>query len=435
MHEVFLVNDSRAQNNWGCRATTTALIGLIESAGGKVIGAVGHTPHTEFGSRPGMKTLVRAALTQHIPGSLQVAHRLKTRRERFQGPSRGFIASFDGFERAAQAIDKGELWPIERDAVRRASTMIVNGEGAIYGQQLKGFISLFWAWYAKTRHGKRVAFVNHTADLSDPQMRRAAETVYPLLDDVSFREPISLREAGYAAPQAQSGVVPDAAYSHVPLPFEALRDWAGRPGFFSIWPYDADRFDIARPYIAVTGSSAINRPESPDREAPVRQFARLCQALERTGLAIVLIAPDPTDAEFLTPIARSLKLPIIAPSTPLPIAHQVLARAACLVGGRWHPGILAATGGTPLVSFTANTNKTTGLMEQLGLDVTTFDALDLESSVDAIVEAVADYVTQGQSLRERIRSRADALRVEARGNVRVLGGAGTATELPELSRA
>lgn len=428
MHEVFLVNDSRAQNNWGCRATTTALIGMIESAGGKVVGAAGHAPHTEFGSRIGMKSFARAALTR-IPGSLYLAHQLKTRRQQLQGPSHGFITSLDDFERAAHAVDNGELWPTEKDAVRRAGIMVVNGEGAVYGRQLKGFTSFFWAWYAKIRHGKQVAFVNHTADLSDPQMRRAAEAVYPLLDDVSFREPISLREAGYAAPQAQSGVVPDAAYSYVPLPFEALSDWARRPGFFSIWPYDADQFDIARPYVAVTGSSAINRPESANREAPVRQFARLCQALERTGLPIVLVAPDPTDAEFLAPLARSLKLPIIAPSTPLPIAHEVLARAACLVGGRWHPGILAATGGTPLVSFTANTKKTAGLLEQLGLDATTFDALDLESSVDAIVEVVSDYVSQGQSLRERIRSRADALRVESRANVRLLDDVGAARKL------
>ncbi len=434
MEDVFLVNDTRKQNNWGCRATTTALIGLIESAGGQVVSTVGHAPHTEFGSDPGMKGVARAALT-HIPGGLQLAHQLKAQRERFQGPSHGFITSFDGFERAAQAVDKGELWPAGRDAVLRASTMIVNGEGGIYGQQLKGFISLFWAWYAKTRHGKQVAFVNHTADLSNPKMRRAAEIVYPLLDDVSFRESISLREAGYAAPQAQSGVVPDAAYSHVPLQFGALRNWAGRPGFFSVWPYDADQFDMARPYIAVTGSSAINRPESVDRIGPVRQFAQLCRALERTDLPIVLIAPDPTDAELLAPIARSLKLPIIAPSTPLPIAHQVLARAACLVGGRWHPGILAATGGTPLVSFTANTKKTTGLMEQLGLDTTTiFDALDLESCLDAIVEATVDYVKQGPSLRECIRSRADALRVEARRNVRVLERAKAVPELPEPAR-
>lgn len=74
-------------------------------------------------------------------------------------------------------------------------------------------------------------------------------------------------------------------------------------------------------------------------------------------------------------------------------------------------------------------------MEQLGLDVTTFDALDLGSSVDVIVEAVTDYVEQGQPLRERIRSRADALRLEARGNVRVLSGTGTEGDSAELSRA
>lgn len=36
MHQVILVNDNRAQNNWGCRASTIALIDLIDSARKKV---------------------------------------------------------------------------------------------------------------------------------------------------------------------------------------------------------------------------------------------------------------------------------------------------------------------------------------------------------------------------------------------------------------
>jgi polysaccharide pyruvyl transferase WcaK-like protein len=281
-------------------------------------------------------------------------------------------------------------------------------------------MSLFWAWYAKARHGKLVAIVNHTADLSDPEMRRAAEAVYPIMDDVSFREPVSLRECGYAAPQAHSGVVPDAAYGHRPLSIEAIREWATQPGFFSIWPHDANGFDITKPYLAVTGSSALNRPETTDRGQASREFVRLCECLAHLGLPIVLVAPDPTDAELLAPVARTLRLPIVAPSTPLPIAHQVLAHATCLIGGRWHPGILAATGGTPLVSLTANTKKTAGLLEQLGLDTRTFEADGLEKNVSAITEMASDYVAQGDGLRDRIRKRADTLREESSGNVRVL---------------
>jgi hypothetical protein len=418
MTDVFLVNDSRGQNNWGCRATTTALIDLIERSD-RVIGSISHAPHTDFAGRGELKLLARS-IVRSAPFAHRAARTASSRLNAWRGPKAGFITSFDDFQSAADAVDQGKLWANEGKLLRTADVTIVNGEGAIYGRQLKGFITLFWAWYAKTRHNKRAAIVNHTADLSDPNLRRAAENVYPLLDDVSFREPVSLRECGYAAPQAQSGVVPDAAFCHQALSMDAIREWAKRPGFFSIWPFDAEGFDITQPYLAVTGSSALNRPETTGGKSASAGFADLCLALGRLGLPVILVAPDPTDAELLGPVARALKLPFIAPSTPLPIAHQVLAHASCLIGGRWHPGILAATGGTPLVNLTANTKKTTALLEQLDLETTTFDCGDLKSGIGDISELVAVYLAQGDGLRSRIRARADMLRAQSFANIRVL---------------
>lgn len=419
MTDVFFVNDSRGQNNWGCRATTTALIDLIERSDNAVIGSISHAPHTDFAGRGELKLLARSIL-RSVPFAHRTAHNASNRLNAWRGPKSGYITSFDDFQLAADAVDQGELWANEGTLLQAADVTVVNGEGAIYGRQLKGFITLFWAWYAKARHDKRAAIVNHTADLSDPDLRRAAENVYPLLDDVTFRDPVSLRECGYAAPQAQGGVVPDAAFCHRPLSMDAMREWATRPGFFSIWPFDAEGFDITQPYLAVTGSSALNRPETTGGKAASAEFANLCLALDRLGLPVILVAPDPTDAELLSPVARELKIPFIAPSTPLPIAHQVLAHASCLVGGRWHPGILAATGGTPLVNLTANTKKTTALLEQLELETTTFDCCDLQSSIEDISELVAAYLAQGDDLRSRIRARADTLRAQSFANVRVL---------------
>ena len=38
--KIFLFNDSRSQNNWGCRATTEALISLIEESENELIGTL-----------------------------------------------------------------------------------------------------------------------------------------------------------------------------------------------------------------------------------------------------------------------------------------------------------------------------------------------------------------------------------------------------------
>ena len=60
-------------------------------------------------------------------------------------------------------------------------------------------VQIFLTYIAKTIYDKPVIIVNHTADFSHPDLRRIAEEIYPLFDDVVFRDSIFVSGAAYCA--------------------------------------------------------------------------------------------------------------------------------------------------------------------------------------------------------------------------------------------
>jgi polysaccharide pyruvyl transferase WcaK-like protein len=98
-------------------------------------------------------------------------------------------------------------------------------------------------------------------------------------------------------------------------------------------------------------------------------------------------------------------------------AIDVIGNAAVHVGGRWHLGIFAATGGTPTVALSANNHKMHSLMRQLRMDAPVFDALQVERHIDAIVAQAGRYLEAGAPLRERLLQRSRELGAEVGHNM------------------
>jgi polysaccharide pyruvyl transferase WcaK-like protein len=331
--------------------------------------------------------------------------------------------SVDEYDRAADRVVEGELFADQRDAIEACDAVVINGEGSVYDRRRKGRVLLFLAYVAAERLDTPTVLVNHTADVSDPIVREAVATVYPLLDDVVFRAPRSAEACEAFLPGSvvdHPGA--DAAFRHRPI---ADRDaWASvvaREEYYGVWPDSAAGFDPGEPYVCVGGSSIFDRPDRP-RYDPEPACVSLCRRLERRVAPAVLTAPCPRDARLFRPVADELGLPLIGPRTPVTQAIDVLGNADAYVGGRWHPGVYAATGGTPVVTLTANTYKTAGLVEHLGLDAPTFDALALHRHVSEIASLVEEYVDRGEPLRRRLSERAEELSALATRNVEALPG-------------
>ncbi len=435
---VYFVNDTTTSSNWGCRGTTRALRSLVETTDATITRTAYlddlHRNERLLARLPGVTDWM-ARVAADVTGTRERtlrAIRLLTGEDR-PGAWKRYESmtsrwddvplTVDEYDDAARRVLDGELLTEHRDAIDACDVVVINGEGSIYDRRRKGRILLFIAYLAVEHMDTECVLVNHTADVSDPIVREAAATVYPLLDDVVFREPRSARACEAFRPgDAVDHLGADAAFRLGPVgDHDAWRRVVGREDYYGVWPDSAAGFDPADPYVCVGGSSIYRRPDRPAYD-PAPAFESLCRRLHQTVAPVVLTASCSTDAGIMRPVAAELGLPLIGPRTPVTQAIDVLGNSDVYVGGRWHPSIYAATGGTPIVTLTANTHKTAGIVEHLELDAPTFDALSLHAEVDGIVDLVTEYIEEGEPLRERIVDRAAELERAAMRNVRQLPG-------------
>ncbi|MEM4780534.1 MAG: polysaccharide pyruvyl transferase family protein [Halalkalicoccus sp.] len=437
---VFFVNDTTTSSNWGCRGTTRALRAMVEERAEitetlylermddpRRLGEAVFEP-ASFPARLSKFAFQRAGLRDDALRALR-AIPFSGRREAYKryesltGRWDDLPVAFSEYPAAADAVERGEIFEPERAAIEGSDVVLINGEGSIYDRQRKGRMMFFLAYLATERFDTPYLLVNHTADLHDPVTRDLAANVYPLCEDVVFREPYSARAAAtHLDGPVEDHLGADAAFTYEPV---ADRErWAavvGREGYFDVYPDSARGFDPAEPYVCVGGSSIFDRPDRPEYD-PEPAYEELCSRLESEIAPVVLTASCESDAELFRPLAAREGYPLIGPHTPVRQAIDVLGQAEVYVSGRWHPSIYALTGGTPIVTLTANTYKTAGLVEHVGLNAPTFDALSLDGEVDGIVELASSYVEEGEDLRERLRGRSEELAERAERNVRSLEG-------------
>jgi hypothetical protein len=79
------------------------------------------------------------------------------------------------------------------------------------------------------------------------------------------------------------------------------------------------------------------------------------------------------------------------------------------------------TGGTPIVCFSSNTDyKSQGILMLAGLEQPIFNAFELESKINEIVEISEMYLKQNELFRTKLKAKAAELSEAAHGNVRFL---------------
>mgnify|MGYP002382424089 CR=1 FL=1 len=144
-------------------------------------------------------------------------------------------------------------------------------------------------------------------------------------------------------------------------------------------------FDAGQPYVTVSASSAFAHA-GPGGD-PSDAFIGLCRRLAAEIAQVVLVAPCEVDAAIMRKVQAATGLPLLGLNLPVAQGIDVLGNARAHVGGRWHPGIFAATGGTPLVAIGANTHKMAALMQQLHPGEPVFDARGLAGQVEEELHA------------------------------------------------
>lgn len=369
--KVFFAPDTSDHPNWGCRAMGAWFPRALARAGATLAGSAG--------SRWFMRRYEEAPDLQTL----------------------------DDVQGAAEWVGSGRGMTRLAHLIRSCDMVYLNGENFVRPGTLKGRRLLFVAYLARVTFGKPCVLVNHSVDLSEPALAGIVRALYPLLDEIQFREQRSVDLAAAFAAPGRWRLIPDVAWA---MPATPLQHWppaAFAPGHFCK-PGRAASFNPGRPYVTVCASSIFGLDRFRDVDA-TPAFVELCRRLNDDVAPVVLAAPDEPDRVIMKRVQKALGYPLLDLPTPFRRAMNVCGNAAVHVGGRWHPGIFAATGGTPLVAFGANTHKMHGLMETLGLAGPVFDAANLSGDIDAIVALAQSHVAAGQALRDRIRQRAREL--------------------------
>jgi hypothetical protein len=420
--KVLFVNDSSNAANWGDRAAGRSLSHLIISSGAEISDAISEAGifRTRFANvdtalRPEPKPADgRDLLRPFVPPIVLSARRgILDRvgaRER-----RGLIPQgWEEYDACLRPVARREgPWGDFLDMADRADLVLIHGDGSIVGNGLHPRTLLFLAYVVKKLTTKPVALVNHTADLAHPALHRVAREVYPLLDDVVFRDTVSVDRCSAFC---DGRYAPDTAFLYEPAPRHLWLPVAGRETYFDTWP-DQAGFDPREPYVCLGGSSLVN-PDAPVQPV-IRQFAALVKELQAAYAGrVVLTLSDLVDEIVFRPIGEQLGLPVIGVATSIQQTVDILGNADAYVGGRWHPSIFALRGGTPIVPLPGKTFKMQALAEMVGLPFTAPDSMDLAGAGKRIVDQMLAALAEGESLRERIRSQAEKMARDCWDNVR-----------------
>ena len=216
--------------------------------------------------------------------------------------------------------------------------------------------------------------VNHTADFDHPALRRMAEHVYPLFDDVVFRDPIS---AERCASLCGGRFAADTAFWFEPAAREDWAPLAGRPTYFDVWPAHCPvrpltTVPLRRRFLHTLVGTGICR-DGPGFTALIEAHAvRLFGTSRPDGFG----RPRPDDLSSRS--RRRLGLPLVGVTTPVQQAVDIVGNADAYIGGRWHAGDLRLEGRSPRHRALSQD------VQDAGADAVsraarqrTFDALDL----------------------------------------------------------
>lgn len=331
-------------------------------------------------------------------------------------PSLPSLDTLADLKRYAAEVQSGRILQDIAGILRQCDAVVMNGENYIRPGAYKGRMLLFLAYLATKVFGKPCILMNHSAELDEPALAEIAAEVYPLLDEVQFRENRSAETCAALVRPGRWKVIPDVAFA---VPAAPLADWGSlgrREGQFSAWPDLAEGFDPTRPYVTVCASSIFGQPQHRHLD-PAPAFARLCRRLNEKVGPVVLAAPCEPDSAIMRSVQKATGFPLIGINLPVRQAIDILGNAAVNVGGRWHPGIFAATGGTPTVALGANNHKVHSLMRLLGMDGPVFDALQLDPHIEAIVAQAEALRAAGTPLRQRLQERSRELGAQVEGNL------------------
>ncbi|WP_062290163.1 polysaccharide pyruvyl transferase family protein [Demequina phytophila] len=385
-------HDGSATPNWGGRATSMALAGLVTRSAGVAdvvpLNGTFNTVPFEHGSVPA------------LPHS--------------DDPSIRFRAVRDtAAAMIADPLDGPQLDLL--DTLAGADELWMNGEGdPILARKRTTLARTLLIMEIALQLGIRVRMLNSILSIP-PGMDRAHPVVVSALgdvlsrcDSVVYRDPESLELHGDLFPGIAADWVPDALFAWAEVPVQERVPFG--PDSEGLTPATARFLADPSPYIAVSGASG---PRASDEER-VAALDQLVRGLRSAGFRVLLVATDRID-DWLTSALHLEGTAYVGADVPLATGRAALAGARAFVSGRYHPSILAYGAGVPCVLMSSNSHKTRSLQRVMGVESREHPAFGRGDVSALVADAVAAGRTSGRGRRALERqARANAAAVAAR---------------------
>jgi polysaccharide pyruvyl transferase WcaK-like protein len=233
----------------------------------------------------------------------------------------------------------------------------------------------------------------------------AAGSLFAQCRAVALRDPESLEYVRKKMPAVKCCYIPDSLFAwHHYYADEKIQPPANGDFFLPYPEHDEHwgKLDFSQPYIIIGGGAMAS--SQPARS--IACYKGLVEAVKKLGYAVHLAEADFPD-EFLREVAREKNVGIIPANTPILMCGAVLARARLFISGRYHPSIFASLGGTPCIFLASHAHKMGSLGRVLELEnPRQFSAFPDEAELVEIVATARTYLSQGETLRERIKKSA-----------------------------
>ncbi len=298
--------------------------------------------------------------------------------------------SFDQFQNYAEAVFADGVYEYELDAIESSDYVVINAEGIMFTSSNRCTRSLFFlAYLSKEYFNTDCIITNVTLDSYDGILHDMVKNIFPKVDEVVFREPLSAEKYSQFCKKYEISVDPVFYYSPNADQEELFESILS--GKLNIRPYFSTEFDPSEPYVCITGNSIYQTQSN----FPVDEYLTLCRKLKEICSQIILVVSAESDERLLSPIAEKMGLNIIGLDIPVRYSSTLISNANLCIGGRYHPTIFAIKGGVPVVPFSANTHKIRGLFNIFDIDKKIYDPFRIENKISDIVNQANDYLENG----------------------------------------
>lgn len=313
-------------------------------------------------------------------------HLVKKRIKKVRGRNNGFDIHkyhvpyrYEDYEDFSQKVIAGLCLQYEKQMLEWADIVVINGEGSIVKgtdkngyYHLGGLYVLFLAYLSKKVFKKETYMINHTVDPQNRDIFYMISKVYPLLDGVYVREPLSLRTLKEYCDYDKAVYVPDALFS-----FEADDAWHPTSYIDSI-------IDFSKPYICIGDSSGFYTDTNNLFDVE-KMYDELIPKLKKICPQVIFIVGF---GKYYSPVMKAIRnnnIPFLCihNSSYVDLFH-VLKGAEIFISGRWHTSILALKAKTPILLFGSDSHKTEALYKMINYPYRFFDFRTLRLHTDDI---------------------------------------------------